>query len=134
MKRIILILALMLGLSLTTGCMTDDANVASENLSKAADNFEIQRRVVFYNGITEDYILAVEGRCSIVDQGHQLEVTCKTGKGEFKKHFLGLSDNVSYFAEQIESANVSTDHYRVTFKPETVIPDLDVRVNTDEEE
>ena len=112
-----------LGLS---GCATDtDADVASQNLSKAADQFEIERRIVFFNGITDKYLLTIEGKCSIRDDNRQLEVTCKTVGGEYKKHFLGLSDNVSYVAEQIESANVSTDHYRVIFKPEAIIPDID---------
>lgn len=55
----------------------------------------------------------------------QLEVTCKTGSSEYKKHFLGLSDNVTYFAEQRKSKDVSVYHYRVIFKPQTIIPDFD---------
>jgi len=106
-------------------CGDSDADVASENLSKAAEQFEIERRVVFFNGITDKYLLLIEGACSIEDEGRQLEVTCKLGDGEFKKHFLGLSDNVSYFVEQTESADVSTTHYRVIFKPESIIPDFD---------
>jgi hypothetical protein len=100
--------------------------VASENLSKAADQFEIQRRVVFMNGITDSYMLAIEGRCSIEDEGHQLEVTCKADDG-YKKHFLGLSDNVTYFVEQMSGADVSTQRYRVIFKPEAILPDIDVQ-------
>ncbi|MDV2477406.1 hypothetical protein F8M49_22410 [Rhodococcus zopfii] len=107
-----------------SGCAAD-ADVVSQNLSKAADQFEIERRIVFFNGITDTYLLTIEGRCSIKDENRQLEVTCKTAGNEYKKHFLGLSDNVSYVAEQIESANVSADHYRVIFKPEVVIPDVD---------
>ena len=108
-----------------TACTDTDAEVASANLSKAAGQFELARRVVFFNGITDTYMLTIEGKCDIVDQGTQLEVTCKTQNGELKKHFLGLSDNVTYFVEQLEGANVSTDHYRVIFKPETIIPDID---------
>ncbi|KAA0022076.1 beta-sandwich lipoprotein [Antrihabitans cavernicola] len=108
-----------------TSCTDTDADVASANLSKAADQFEIDRRIVFFNGITDTYLLTIEGRCAIHDDGGQLEVTCKTGEGEYKKHFLGLSDNVTYVAEQLESASVSTDHYRVIFKPEVIIPDID---------
>lgn len=106
-----------------------DADVASTNISKAADYFEINRRIVFYNGITGDYILTIEGRCSLgnFDAARQLTVTCKTGEGAYKKHFLGLSDNVTYFAEQLEGSNVSAYHYRVVFKPATIIPDLEVR-------
>lgn len=106
------------------GCSTD-ADVASENLSKAADQFEINRRIIFYNGITDKYMLTIEGRCAINHQDRQLEVTCKTQGGEYKKHFLGLSDNVTYVAEQLEAASVSTDHYRVIFKPEIIVPDVD---------
>lgn len=113
-----------LGLS---ACFDDDAKVASHNLSKAADNFEITRRVVFFNGITGEYLLELEGLCSIEDQVNQLEVTCKVGKGEYKKHFLGLSDNVSYFVEQMYPKHESAYHYRVTFKPQVILPDIDFR-------
>ena len=119
--KITLLLALLFTLA---GCPSD-AQIASSNLSKSADMFEINRRVVFYNGITGDYILSLEGRCSINDQKNQLEVTCKTGSSQFKKHFLGLSDNVTYFAEQMDFADVSVYHYRVIFKPQTILPDLD---------
>lgn len=115
----------MLALLFAVGCSTD-ADIASYNLSKDADMFRINRRVVFYNGITNDYILSVEGRCSITDQGNQLELTCKTGANEYKKHFLGLSDNVTYFAEQLDSANVSSYRYKVIFKPVSIIPDIEV--------
>lgn len=108
------------------GCV-DDAQTASYNISKAADNFEIDRRIVFYNGITDTYMLTIEGRCSIEDQTTQLEVTCKIGRDAYKKHFLGLSDNVTYFAEQLETANVSVYHHRVTFKPQSILPDIDFR-------
>lgn len=110
-----------------TAC--NDADIASQNLSTAADNFEIDRRVVFYNGISGGYILVVEGRCSLgnYDKGGRLSVTCKTGPDAYKKHFLGLSDNVTFFAEQLESKSVSAYHYRVIFKPQTILPDVDFR-------
>lgn len=121
MKKLILIISLF-----ALAACSDDAAVASRNLSKAADMFEIDRRVVFYNGITSEYILVIEGRCSIDGgRGTQLSVTCKTGPDVYKKHFLGLSDNVTFFAEQLESKSVSVYHYRVIFKPQSIIPDVD---------
>jgi hypothetical protein len=107
----------------------NDADVASRNLSQAADNFEIARRIVFYNGITGEYILSIEGRCSLgnSDTAGRLSVTCKDGEKSYKKHFLGLSHNVTFFAEQSQGANVSAYHYRVTFKPQAIIPDFDFR-------
>lgn len=117
----------LLGLTLLAGC-SDDAYVASRNLSKAADMFELNRRIVFYNGITNEYILTVEGLCSVKDSGAQLTVTCKTGESEFKKHYLGLSDNVTYFSEQTTSAKASVYQYRVIFKPSVIIPNIDVKL------
>lgn len=126
LKRSI-VLFIVAALALPLAACGSDADVASENLSKAADNFEVPRRVVFFNGITDKYLLSIEGLCSIEDEGNQLEVTCKTGKKSFKKHFLGLSDNVSYFVEQVQGQKVSTARYRVVFKPSVIVPDVDLR-------
>ncbi len=128
MKNRILGAVLAIGL-LVSGC-SSDAAVVSENLSRAADQFEITRRVVFFNGITDSYLLEIIGFCSIYDEGHQLEVTCKVADGAYRKHFLGLSDNVSYFVEQLDPANVSAHHYRVIFKPQEIIPDVDLVADT----
>jgi hypothetical protein len=118
---------MVLAAALAAAAACNDAQIASSNLSRAADNFEIMRRVVFLNGITDTYLLAIEGLCSVEDQSNQLEVTCKVGDAEYKKHFLGLSDNVTYFAEQLDAARVSAYHYRVTFKPQAILPDIDFR-------
>ncbi len=106
----------------------DDARIVSSNLSKAAANFEIDRRVVFFNGITDKYLLTIEGKCDIVNDGRNLKVTCKTDSSTFVKHYLGLSDNVSYFVEQINAKNASRYNYRVTFKPEAIKPYIDLRI------
>lgn len=112
-----------------TACFDTDANVASENLSKEADQFKIARRIIFLNGITDKYLMVIEGKCSISPDtaSKKLDVTCKVGENpeKYKKHFLGLSDNVTYFVEQVDGANVSSDHYKVIFKPETLLPDFD---------
>ena len=131
MKAKVLLTMLVLALFIV-GC--SDASVASKNLSKAADMFEIDRRVVFYNGITGEYMLVVEGRCSITADSAdaQLELTCKTGDNEFKKHFLGLSDNVTYFAEQLGAIPADVYRYRVIFKPETIIPNIDLETSVGE--
>ena len=113
----------LLGGLIFSGC-SSDARIASANLSQKADNFELNRRIVFYNGISGEYILTISGRCSVSDSGHKLAVTCKTGDSSFKKHYLGLSDNVTYFSEQLDSASVSTYHYKVVFKPQSIIGDI----------
>ncbi len=114
--------------ALLAGCGTP-ASTTSDNLSKAADNFEVNRRITFVNGVTDKQLMIIEGYCSIAaDTGaKKLDVTCKVGNGQYKKHFLGLSDNVFFFVEQVGDAAASKDHYRVVFKPSVIVPDIDVR-------
>lgn len=111
-----------------TAC-SSDSDVASKNLSKDADNFKIYRQVVFYNGITGAYVAEVDGFCSIGnnDSPGKLSVTCRMPNGQYIKHFLGTSDNVTWFAEQLRTADVSTQRYQVIFKPSTILPDVEVR-------
>lgn len=113
-----------IGIVIGLAACSNDADVASRNLSQAADNFEIPRRIVFYNGITNDYILTIEGLCSQVQEPKKLAVTCKVGPNTYKKHFLGISDNVTYFSEQMEPAKADIYLYRVTFKPTVIIPNV----------
>lgn len=130
MKKIaaalVLATAAIIGLS---GCASD-ADVAADNLSKAAEQFEIERRIVFVNGITNTYLFEITGRCSVETANsalaNALEVTCKTGPSEYLKHYLGLSDNTLFSVEQLRGADVSAYNYKFIFKPETIIPDVDV--------
>lgn len=112
---------------LLTGCARD-AQVAAQNLSHDADNFKINRRVIFYNGITGDYVLSIEGMCALdAENSRKISITCKIGNNTYKKHYLGLSDNVTYFIEQLEPAKASVSNYKVTFKPSVIIPDVTMR-------
>jgi len=107
-----------------------DAEIASHNLSKKSDYFEIPRRVVFYNGITNEYILDIEWYCSLwwwdSYTPNEIRVVCRDG-GWYKKHFLWLSDNVTYIVEQIDDSFVDTDHYKVIFKPSAILPSMEIR-------
>lgn len=130
-KKIVLVSLLMtMALFGTVGC-SSEADTASYNLSKSADSFEVQRRVVFFNGITDKYLLTIEGLCSLgnSDKAGQLTVTCKVGKDLYKKHFLGLSDNVSYFVEQTDAKYEDGFHYKVLFRPEEIILDIDLQTS-----
>jgi hypothetical protein len=121
----LVVLGTVIGLS---ACQSD-AEVASHNLSKAADQFEVARRIVFINGITDQYLYEVQGFCSIEADAAdgQLEVTCRADEDErgYVKHFFGMSDNSLYLVEQLAPVNVSTDRPRVIFKPEALIPNVD---------
>lgn len=107
-----------------TGC-TSDAKKASDNLSVAADNFEVQRLIVGVNGITDEVLFSVEGRCSIERDG-DLVVTCKHAENDYRKHFLGLSDNVTYVSTQLEGIDVNVYHTRIILKPQNIVPNFDL--------
>lgn len=106
-----------------------EADIASRNLSYAADDFNIMRKVAFYNGVTGESMLVITGLCSIGndDRAGRLSITCKTGTKSYKKHFLGLSDNVTFIAEQIDEAKVNSYQYSVQFNPRAVLPDISIR-------
>lgn len=125
MKHAIISILTAIFLCLTLTACPNDADVASRNLSQEADNFRIARRVVFYNGFTNDYMLEIKGMCSLGSgtSAKSITVTCKV-QDQYKKHILGLSDNVTYFVEQLEAKNVSVNFYQVTFKPTTIVPDI----------
>jgi hypothetical protein len=127
-KKIAVILLGVMAMTLTA---CTEADTVSHNLSKSADSFEVQRRVVFFNGITDKYLLTIEGLCSLGnnDSEKRLSVTCKVGEDSYKKHYLGLSDNVSFFVEQTDAAYADPFHYRVMFRPESVVPDIDLQTS-----
>lgn len=113
------------------GC--SDAEVATQNLATAADNFEVQRHIVGINAITDTYVFEVVGRCSITHQSQtgshdQLEVVCKHGPNEYKAHKVGLANNVSYVAEQLDPIDVSVYHTKVIIKPEALLPEAELSI------
>ena len=129
MKSILKSTALAIALVSMTGCQQESER-ASYNVSYAAHNFEVNRRVVFYNGITGEYILTIEGLLSVAPDERNnkwVSVIVKTGAGQYKKHYLGVSDNVTWFCEQIEAVPADPYHYRVVFRPTTIIPDVQIK-------
>ena len=130
MKKLILAIAIAALAAVGLTACANDAQIVSSNISQDADNFRINRRVVLYNGITGAYILNIEGLCSLAagsSSKNSITVTCRTGPSDYKKHILGLGDNVTFFAEQLEPAKSSTYFYRVTFKPTSIVPDIELR-------
>lgn len=104
---------------------TSDADMASRNISTAADNFEVNRLIVGVNGITDKVLFSIEGRCSITRDG-DLVVTCKHGPNDYRKHVLGLSQNVTFVSTQLEGIDASVYHTRIILKPENILPNFDL--------
>jgi hypothetical protein len=114
-----------LSVAALVGCTDTDADVASANISKASEQFEVSRRIVAINGITDKYLFTIEGKCSMEYPENRTEIICKLGDGSLVKHVVRQSDNVALIMEQTDGTNVSTDHYRVIFKPEVLVPNFD---------
>ncbi|EOS7917687.1 hypothetical protein E0T54_RS05490 [Enterococcus hirae] len=128
MKRMLLFVGLLLGLTgILAGCT--DADVASYNISEDADNFKVQRKVTFINTITNEVLYTVEGNFSIKadHEDNQLEITAKTGEDKFQKHFLGLSPTTVYIVEQLEWQEANKYQFKITIKPSTVVPEINIR-------
>lgn len=126
MKRIPAIL-LAVGLAVPLAACTSQADTANDNLDRAAENFEVPRRIVGINGITDQVLFEVTGFCSIENDGAKLDVICKVSEdGDVERTTLGLSDNVTYVSTQTGDVNVDLFRPRVIFRPETIIPDFDL--------
>jgi len=124
MKRF---LGAVLGLTMLCLIGCDDVMVASSNLSREADNFRIYRRILFINGITGEHLLSIEGFSSVEFFQNKFVVTIKKKDGTYLKHYLGKADNVFPMVEQIESKYVSDSHYKITYKPSAIIPNMELR-------
>lgn len=112
---------------LTAGC-TSQADTANKNLTKAAENFEVPRRIVGINGITDVVLFSVEGFCSYETPGGNFEAICKLPDGSIERTTMRLSDNVTFISTQIGGKNVSLFRPRVIFRPQTIVPNFDLSV------
>ena len=122
---------ILVGVVALSGCQQPSDKVfVSKNISTDADNFKVLRRIVLYNAITDNYILEVTGFCSVQAYAahRQLEVVCKTGKDVYQKHIYGYSDNTPYTLEQLDSNKASPYHYKIVFKPISILPLQNVEV------
>lgn len=128
MKRIITAsLLISLGMLTLTGCFESAADKANRNLSKAAENFEVPRRITAINGITDKVLFTVEGFCSYEHaDGGDFEAICKQPDGSIERTTLHLSDNVTFVSTQIGGVKVSLFRSRIIFRPESVIPNFDL--------
>jgi hypothetical protein len=122
---IVLLAAVGLTFGLTAAGCASDAKVAGDNISTAADNFEVQRKIVGINTRTDKYLFYVEGRCSIERSG-DLIVTCKQGPNDYRKHYIGSATDVAWVSTQMEGIDVSVYHTRVILKPEGIIPEVEL--------
>ena len=123
-KKILAAAAASVAVVVLAGCATD-ADVASRNLKTAAEQFEVNRRITVVNGVTDKYLMLVEGRCSLEFPDNRTEVLCKLADGSMVKHHVIRGDNILVMSEQTNGTTVSTDQYRVIFKPDLIVPNVE---------
>jgi amino acid permease len=128
MKRCIAIIIivslaiLILIVGLLVGC--NESDKVSSNLSKEADNFNVVRKLTVINCIGNDVLFQMTGKISITADttDKQLEILVEDEEGQYQKHFVGLSDNVTYIVEQVKSKKTEKYKYTLNFNPKMWIP------------
>jgi len=122
MKKLFLFIICVVLLGTLAGCTQSER--VSHNLSKEADNFNVVRQLTVIDCITGDILFQMTGKMSIHSDNtdHQLEVTVEDENGLYQKHFVGLSDNVTYVIEQKQYKSVSNYKYTLNYNPKMWIP------------
>lgn len=107
-----------------TGCAERESDQVSYNLSLEADNFNVVRQLTMINCINGDILFQMTGKMSITaDTGdNQLEVIVEDENGDYQKHFIGLSDNVSYVVEQKNYKDINKYKYTLNYNPKMWLP------------
>lgn len=122
MKKIICVL--LVSMMILSGCEVE-ADRVNYNLTQEADNFNVIRQITVINCLKGDVLFQMTGKMSITadTQDNQLEVIVEDENGKYKKHFIGLSDNVTYVIEDItDDSDVSKYHYTLNYNPKMWIP------------
>ena len=110
----------------TLSACASAADTASDNLSEAAENFEVPRRIVGINGITDKALFSVEGFCSYEIKDGAYDVICKQPDGSIERTTMAKSDNVTMLVTQMGGTKVDLFRSRVIFRPETIVPNFDL--------
>lgn len=123
-KLLVLIMVVSMLAGICAGCGTEASRV-SHNLSQQADNFNVVRQLTVINCIEGDVLFQMTGKMSITADtaDNQLEIIVEDD-GTYVKHFVGLSDNVTYIVEDLNlGANeVSKYKYTLNFNPNMWLP------------
>ena len=125
-KRIVGIIALaVLTVGVLAGCDTQASRV-EYNLTQEADNFNIVRQLTVINCLQGDVLFQMTGKMSISAdvEDNQLEIIVENEDGNYTKHFVGLSDNVTYTIEDLNLGKNDVKKYKYTlnFNPNMWLP------------
>lgn len=121
-KKIIALLTCMFIAMSIAGC--NEADRVSSNLSQQADNFNVLRQVTVINCIANDVVFQMTGKMSIKadTSDNQLEVIVENDDGTYSKHIIGLSNNVTYVVEDLDTNYVEKYRFVINYNPKMWIP------------
>lgn len=107
-----------------TAC--SEASRVESNLTKEADNFNVVRQLTVINCLQGDVLFQMSGKMSITADvsDNQLEIIVENEDGNYTKHFVGLSDNVTYTVEDLNLGANDVEKYKYTlnFNPNMWLP------------
>lgn len=122
MNKLIALASVVIMTASATAC--SESERVRENLAQEADNFNCVRQITVIDCITGDTLFQMTGRSSIIadTEDNQLEIITEYHKGQYNKQIIGLSDNVTYIIEDLETTDVSEYHYEINFNPKMWLP------------
>lgn len=125
MKKKVLALVLAVVMCMFMTACDTEAERVSYNLSQQADNFNIVRQLTVINCIEGDVLFQMTGKLSITADtaDNQLEIIVEDN-GTYVKHFVGLSNNVTYVVEDLNLGANEVNKYKYTlnFNPNMWLP------------
>lgn len=110
-----------------TACGGSDAKTVSDNISKEADQFNVQRKIVVLNTRTDKFMFYAEGKCSVERDNGWLLAICRHAENDYKKHLIGPATDAFPLVQQIDGVDVSRYHTVIVMRPEGLIPDIQLR-------
>lgn len=128
MKKKFAVFLMIVALLCLAGCRESD--VVAHNVSREADSFNVTRRITVLNARTDVVMLQLEGVFAIKNNNaNELEIICKVGEEQYKKHYVYLNEWTCYVVEDISGAEVNSYAYTLRILPEQVltgIVDVDI--------
>jgi len=121
---VVIVMAIVLASTLA-GCRQSDR--VSYNLSKEADSFNVVRRLTVINTRAEDgnqaILFQMTGNFSLKNsEENELEVIGENDDGEYYKHFVYISRDISYIVEDLDSTSVNKHKFEINYNPEMIVP------------
>lgn len=117
MKKIFKFMAATMLLFALAGCT--EADRVNQNITQAADNFNVTRRLEVINARTDQPLFELIGNFSISNNNsNELVITVELENHVYKKHYVYLNEYTMYVVEDLSGSDVSPYHYEINVLPQ----------------